>query len=253
MKKAILATIRRAFGYEKIRNQLNTLATKEELMEMRQAQLFHDSIIDSEWFKYKSISLGEWAIDYGTAYVIYRILNQMQPHHILEFGLGQSSRLIYQYAQYYNTEAITIEHDANWVDFFTKDIGDKYKINIELVDLEIVNYKGYDVLTYKDIQKKLYGQSFDFIFVDSPFGDKENGGGCYEYSRSQIIDIVRNNLMESFCVLIHDTDRIGERNTIEEVESALKQKDVHYAIREYIGRIHCTLICSEDLHFLTTL
>lgn len=251
MKKAILAFIRRVFGYEKLRNQLNTLATREELMEMRQAQLFHDSIIDSEWFKYKSISLGDWAVDYGTAYVIYRILNQMRPHHILEFGLGQSSRLIYQYAQYYEVDAITFEHDANWVEFFIKDIGDKYEINIELVDLGIVNYKGCDVLTYKDIQKKLHGQLFDFIFVDSPFGD--NGGKCFKYARSQIIDIARNNLMESFCILIHDTNRIGERNTIEEVELVLKQREIHYAIREYRGRVHCTLICSENLHFLTTL
>ena len=77
------------------------------------AQCFNNSIQDSEWLKYRSFSPGGWAVDYGFLYVLYKILNYMRPSNVIEFGLGQSSKMIHQYASYYQKDAVTIEHDKD--------------------------------------------------------------------------------------------------------------------------------------------
>ena len=81
--------------------------------ELYYATKFHDSIVDSLWLKYKSFSLGEWAADYRLMYTIFRTLNAEKPQNIIEFGLGQTSKMLHQYAQYYHVSAITYEHDEN--------------------------------------------------------------------------------------------------------------------------------------------
>ena len=79
----------------------------KKINELLYANKFHDTIKQSKWYKDQSLSLGEMAIDYGTAYVLYRVLDKMNPSSILEFGLGQSSKLIHQYANSYQKEAVT--------------------------------------------------------------------------------------------------------------------------------------------------
>ncbi|MDR2865578.1 MAG: hypothetical protein LBV68_08220 [Spirochaetaceae bacterium] len=64
------------------------------------ALLFSNTIIDSVWLKYKSFSPGGWAMDNAALFTLYRILNDMSPQNILEFGLGQSSKMIHQYAAF---------------------------------------------------------------------------------------------------------------------------------------------------------
>ena len=172
----------------------------------------------------------------------------MDPQSILEFGLGQSSKLIHQYASYFGIKAVTIEHSEEWMDFFRKDVDDKYKMCIELVDLEDVVYKGYKTISYRGIQERLEGQKFDFVFVDGPYGYMLD-----HFSRTQIIDVVKNNLCERFCIIIDDYDRLGEKETVAEVFKVLDEKGVAYEQKVYSGQKEHMLICSKDLFLLTTL
>ena len=83
------------------------------------ANLFRDTIQDSEWLRYKNFSPGGWAVDYGVLYTLYRVLNDMKPKNIIEFGLGQSSKMFHQYGAYYrDTKIITCEHNNDWISFF---------------------------------------------------------------------------------------------------------------------------------------
>ena len=119
--------------------------------EILYAQRFNNTIMDSDWLKYRSFSPGRWAVDYSFLFVLFKILNSMRPSNIIEFGLGQSSKMIHQYASYYQKDAITIEHDKDWVDFFQKDKRGDYDINIKLMDLEMINYKGTETRKYAEI------------------------------------------------------------------------------------------------------
>ena len=71
--------------------------------ELLKAEVFNSTIADSEWLRYKSFSPGRWAVDYALLYTLYRTLTAMKPTKIIEFGLGQSSKMIHQYAIFYQS------------------------------------------------------------------------------------------------------------------------------------------------------
>lgn len=237
--------------YDKWNNLFNSLLAKADNLSLQQQELlmahkYHDTIADYEWLKYKGISPGGWAVDYGFCYTLVRILNTMRPENILECGLGQSSRLIHQYASFYNKKAITCEHDASWVDFFEKEIGKQYPINIKSFELEKITYKGAETLTYKTFSNSFNNEQFDLLLIDGPFGSEH-------FSRPQAIQLSHDNLADSFCILMDDTERTGEQETIEEIKHNLSDRGIDYHIRTYANSKSHTIICSSDLAFLTTL
>ena len=236
--------------YDKTVERLQSLSKKADSIISQQQEIimankYRDTIADYEWLKYKGISPGGWAVDYAFCYTLARTLNAMHPEKILECGLGQSSRIIHQYAAFYGIPAVTCEHDKKWIDFLMKEIGNNYSINIQKVQLEEREYKGQKTLTYKGINE-IFNNMFDLILIDGPFGSAH-------YSRSQAIDLCRNHLKERFCIIIDDTERPGEQETIEEIKEYLLQNNIPFETAEYSSIKSHTIICSKDLKFLTTL
>lgn len=215
--------------------------------EILKATIFNSTIVDSEWLKNKSFSPGGWAVDYSFLYTLYRVLEAMNPISILEFGLGQSSKLVHQYGSYHkDVEAVTVEHDSQWVDFFQKSTNPDYVFNIKQIEIEHIRYKGEDTLSYKNIIQECDGKKYDLIIVDAPFGSKR-------YSRSQILDIAQSNLASRFCIIIDDYNRFGEQETGKELMNLLDKKGLKYVSTVYFGSKKHLLLCSEDLKFLTSL
>lgn len=251
IKNNITRFIKQLCGTNQLYEQQQCLIKKLDNLTRVQSELyyatkFHDSIVDSPWLKYKSFSLGEWAADYRLMYTIFRTLNAEKPKNIIEFGLGQTSKMIHQYAQYYHACAITYEHDENWIQFFNESKEGDYPINIKLTELDHVLYKEYETLTYKDCLQSFADQKFDFIIVDGPFGSEH-------FSRSQLIELVENNLSHRFCIIMDDYERLGEKETISEVERILQSKTLDYRKIVYTAEKTHILICSSDLEFLTTI
>ena len=161
MKKKILRFIRKILGTERlfeitegISSELFSL--KKEAAKIKNAQLFRGAIEDCPWLRYKSFAPGGWAMDNAALYTLFRILNEVKPARILEFGLGQSSKLVHQYAQFSNgVSALTIEHDRDWIDFFCKGLPSEIELTIKRVDTEMVNYNGFETLSYKNIKNYL--------------------------------------------------------------------------------------------------
>lgn len=238
--------IRKIVGQEKIMNQLSYIEQNQR--ELLKANMFHDVIAESEWLKYKNFLMGGAAIDYACSYTLFRVLNQMKPQNILEFGLGQSSKLIHQYASYFGIPAVTFEHSEEWINFFKNDVGNQYDIKIEIAELEDVIYNGEATLSYRGIREKLEGNKFDFVFVDGPYGFLHD-----HFSRPQIIDVVKNNLKDSFCIIMDDYNRSGEKETVAEVLKVLDEKGISYEQMVYSGQKEHILISSKDLYLLTTL
>ena len=207
---------------------------------------FSNTIQNSEWLKYKSFYPGRWAVEYTFLLTLFRIFEHHRFTNLLEFGLGQTSRMVHQYAAFHNVPAITVEHDTEWIDFTRKDTHNAYPINVKILPLEMVDYNGYKTRTYQGVKTAFENQKFDFILVDGPFGSEH-------YSRSQIIQLAKSNLAETFCIIIDDCNRIGEQETVAEVEKELKSRSIKYAINKYYGLSDYVVICSEDLKFLASL
>lgn len=240
MKKYIKEKLKDSSIYNRL---LRIERTQAEILK---GLVFNSTISDSEWLKYKSFSPGEWAADFGLLYTLYRVLNGIKPKSIIEFGLGQSSKMVHQYANYFKIEAVTFEHDANWVNFFKEGKDGQYEVNVHLSELEKIMYKDFETITYKDIKKDLEGKKFDLVLVDGPFGSDH-------YSRTEIIDIAKNNLKSSFCIIMDDTERDGEMETAQEILRVFDSISVAYCWRTYNSSKSHTLICSPDLNFLTSL
>lgn len=247
----VLKFIRRVQGVNAIQSEQKELRKQLIRIESYQREIlnahrFSDTIKDSEWLKKKSFSAGGAALDYGALYTMYRILDSIHPKNILEFGLGQSSRMIYQYVNFYKeAKAITYEHDENWISFFKNIVKDEYSVNIYKTELQETMYNGQKTLSYRDNCKELLGQKFNFIFVDGPFGTEH-------YSRSQIIHLIPSCLEKSFCILIDDVERMGEQETMLEIERKLNENGIEYYKRVYCSWKNHVVICSKDLLFLTT-
>jgi len=260
MKRIIVDFTRRLFGVHLIYEKLCTINEKSNTIDenlnklsiamqtLVNAQRFISAIGNCEWLRYKSFIPGGWAMDNVALYTLFRIITHMKPKNVLEFGLGQSSLMIHQYAAFYeNVQALTIEHDSEWISFFCNGIPEYIKMSIKQVDVECIEYSGFETLTYKNVETLKDGCWYDFFIVDGPFGSDH-------YSRSQIIEMVNENLPERFCILIDDSNRIGEEETIKELCKILTNQKREYHIINYHGEktMH-TVICSSDLKFLTSL
>jgi hypothetical protein len=219
-----------------------------KIHQVANAMLFRGTIEDCEWLKYKSFSPGSYAMDNAALYTLFRILNDVKPRNILEFGLGQSSRMIHQFSTYnQGCRAITIEHDIAWRDFFLNGIPKEINMDVRIHETALVKYNGFETLSYKDMETIL-AVDYDFIVVDGPFGSRH-------YSRSQILGLVNTWEMGGhFCIFMDDTERKGEQETLNMLGVILRQKGIKFHVRHYTGeKNQHSVICSENLKFLTSL
>jgi predicted O-methyltransferase YrrM len=255
MKKAlknIRAFVRRQLGIstviqnqERILSELSQLNRKED--ELLKGMVFNNSIIGSDWLKKPNFSPGGWAVDYAFLYTLYRVLNDVRPKNILEFGLGQSSKMIYQYQESSSDIfALSIEHDPHWIAFFRKHAGMNQNTNIQLVALEEKTRNHSTTLAYKDLVNKLPEGKFDLILLDAPFGSGR-------YSRSQILDLVPDFLDKSFVILLDDYNRTGEQETAEELKNLLAKNNIEFVSAVYGGQKQHLIIASVDQAFLTSI
>lgn len=86
------------------------------------AQTWRDTMRGIDWINdLPSISPGRWAVGYNYLYVMTRILNEIEPHKVLDVGLGVSTTLFSTYFRNHIFEDgmhMVIEHDASWIDFY---------------------------------------------------------------------------------------------------------------------------------------
>lgn len=214
------------------------------------AETFNNTISDSSWLKDKSFSPGRWAVGYQYLYAVYRILNTVKPKKILELGLGQSTKLLSQYAKA-NKEVkhTVVEHDQEWIDFYKRE--NELAENTEILKLEreYRKYKNDDkVLAFKEFKENLQGQKFDFISIDAPLG-----ANAKIYARVDVLEILPECLEEDFVIVIDDYNRKGEKNTVNEIENILKEYKIKWNKGYYYGLKHSIVICSSNLKFICSL
>lgn len=209
--------------------------------------VFNSAIADSTWFKTKSLNPGRWAAGYPLLYILYRVYNDIKPTSILEFGLGETSKLGYQYHHAFPQSSFTIiEQDEEWLRFFSNTV---HNVNPNTVLLPIEQKKvgQFETKVYRGLTEKLLGKKFDLIIVDGPWGSQH-------YSRYQIIDVVENDLLaKDFVILFDDYDRPGEKETVSKLREVLKARNISFKEGLYWGMKGSILICSEKYKFLTSL
>ena len=232
-----------------------------QLWELKYAMTFRDTVTIDSWFNLEreSISLGRSAVGYNYYYVCYRILNEMKPNSILEMGLGQSTKLLNSYAQHFNCEHTVIEHDEEWKDYYETVNPVSQNTKIELIPLKYEYKKigegGYNFIRYNEglLKNAINGKKFDLISIDGPFGDQNRKAFKKSYSRVDILDYLPQCLCKDFVILMDDYNRKGEKNTVFEIEKALRNGNILYDKGIYIGETTLCVITSKNWRFLCTL
>ena len=226
---------------KEIRNQNNELIW---------AKVWDDTIRNVVWLQeLPSISPGRWAVGYNYLYVMTRILIGIKPHSVLDLGLGISSTLIskwFSFANYSDVTYTIVEQDKEWVDFYLK--SNSIFDNCDLIVTECIkkDFKGYDCYIYKNFKKLLSGKKYSVISIDGPWGSNR-------YSRRDIVELLPDILEKNFVIIMDDTDRKGENDTIEEIKRILNDRGIAYVLGVYPSISDCTVICSENYKFLCSL
>ncbi|BEU86842.1 hypothetical protein TAMA11512_03060 [Selenomonas sp. TAMA-11512] len=228
------------------------------LDELIWGQVYTSTIADSEWLVNKSVSPGRWAVGYNYLYVLYRALDEVRPKHILELGLGQSTKVIGQYAAYMNaiapqeTSHLIIEQDASWAEFFLAK-QQAYVKSSELLILPVEEQcaDGCTYETYRGFADTIKAKQivFNLISVDAPIG------GQGRYGRRDILSILPDCLSDDFVILFDDYGFEMVEHSVVEAEQLLAKCGIRFAGAVYSGAGHKKIyvIASEKWKFLTTL
>ena len=224
--------------------------TERTALEEVWAHIFNNTISDSIWLVNKKFSPGRWAVGYPYLYAMYRVLNEIHPKYILELGLGQSTRMIAQYAAAdHDVSHTIIEHDPEWINFFSRDFELPPNSKIVRLEREFVPYNGAEsVRVFRGFKEAVGNQIYDFISIDAPLG-----GDMKQYARIDVLELIPQCLADEFVIMIDDTERSGERNMIRELQQSLKNAGFEFQIGKYSGLKECTLLCSKQLSFLKSM
>ena len=218
-----------------------------QFKELNFADLLHDTIINSTWLKDKSFSLHGWAANYSFIYMLYRILDSVKPQHILEMGMGQTSRLTSQYVAYGNPDATVdiIENDASWIATYQPQLAKSEHIKLYQRDLEFFICNSTECRKYKNLQEVTANNRYDLIIIDGPWGATQS------LPRSNILDLIKKHcLADDFIIIFDDTERKGEQNTVAHTVELLKEQHIETTVFHRAGIKAQTYITSSTKSFI---
>lgn len=213
------------------------------LEELQYSVVLNQSWIDSEWVKNKSFSLRLGSSNYSFIYSLFKILDEIAPSRILEFGLGQTTKLTSQYVNNKNTNAALdiVEHDNDWINEFSGQITLTNNIKIYHKNLIKFEINGVETDKYDDLSDIVTDKKYDLIIIDGPFGFDRI------YPRTNILDLIPNNLAENFVIILDDAERKGEQNTANLIFNKLDACNIQYE-KSYKKGLKTQLIISSTNH-----
>ena len=214
------------------------------------AQIFNNTISESLWLKDKTFSPGRWAVGYPYLYVMYRVLNETRPKRILELGLGQSTRMIAQYAAaFQDVEHIVVEQDKTWTEFFAQNTSLSPRTKIVHLPVVETNYLDDDrTLVYQDFEKLCEGQKFDLVSSDGPAHSQS-----HKYRRVELVKLIPDHLADSFCIILDDFNVQECKNMWKVAKDTFSQMNIPYSEGIYHGDKAVSIFTSVDQKFLCSM
>ncbi|MGG7033617.1 MAG: hypothetical protein ACI7YS_00280 [Flavobacterium sp.] len=229
----------------RIRNiEAKMSALEKQSKELEWAHVYHDSIRGKKAIEELPLNIGRWAGNYSFFYVLNRILSDYKPKRILDLGLGESSKFISTYLENYLTESshTIVEQDKNWIESFQERFTLSSRSNIIHCSIQKKEINGFEVNLYQGFNEKITDR-YDLYIVDGPFGSER-------FSRYDIISLVEKMEKEDqFIVLMDDTNRKGEQDTLNCIKKSLNSMGINYYFGEYVGNKTVSLIVSEKYKY----
>jgi hypothetical protein len=139
--------------------------------ELQWSNIFHDTIKNKPWLNAIAISPGRWAVNYSFLYVLVRVLSDYKPTRIIEFGLGESSKIVSAFLDFELTSSshLIIEQDAQWMREFNGKFILSPNSKIMHLPLSTETIKDCPVNVYEGIKEKV-PEIYDLYLIDGPLG-----------------------------------------------------------------------------------
>ncbi len=218
------------------------------LKELDWANTYHDSIRGKKWLESLSLNIGRWAGNYTFFYVLNRVLTDCKPKNIIEFGLGESSKFISAYLDNYLTESrhLVIEQNIAWQENFTENFKLSKNTEVKICNVVSKQVHGQETHGYKGINQ-IIDNKYDLYIVDGPIGSKR-------YSRYDIVEFAKAFAsQDNFIIIIDDYNRKGEQETVSDLLSILKEKNIKAQATTYKGSKSLIVIATEKYKYLSSL
>lgn len=219
-----------------------------QVAELEWAHIFHDTIKSKEWLKNVAISPGRWAGNYSFFYLLVRILADYKPETILEFGLGESTKIVSSFLENEldSTSHMVIEQEAEWIKSFSERFLLTEKTSIACLSMRSRTIKGFETNVYEGLENAV-NDKFDLYIIDGPFG-------AARYSRYQICDLAQKfENDDEFMILIDDYNRQGEKDTANDLMEILKNKKITFWTGYYSGNKGQILIATSKYRYATSM
>lgn len=216
--------------------------------ELEWANVYNNSTRGIQFLETLPLNIGRWAGGYAFFYILHRILNDYKPSKILEFGLGESSKLIDAYLKNELTKTThkVLEQDAVWESAFKKRVNLTSRTQIQVLPLVKKSFKSFEIWGYSDIEKHITDK-YNLYVVDGPLGSPR-------FSRFDILTITKHLTNEDdFIIIIDDYNRLGEQETFNELASAFKERDIPVVKAIYQGNKAVAVMASMRYKYITTL
>lgn len=202
----------------------------EQSRETEWAHIYHDSIRGKRWLEELAIYPGRWAANYSFLYILVRILTDYKPSKIIEFGLGESSKVVSKFVQNELTESqhIIVEQDIEWAESFVSRFALSKNSQIIHLEREEKDIKNFIVNSYTSLPDKI-NALFDLYIIDGPFGSDR-------YSRYDICLLANKfESTDEFIIIMDDYIRKGEQDTAKDLVDIITSKGIKTYVGVYSG------------------
>lgn len=230
-------------------NEENALlrSIKKSNNEILYSNIFFNLVNNCEWIKKKDFVPVNSAANCSLLLTLFSVLEYMNPQNILELGMGQTSKLTTQYVNNKNADARLhiVEHDEKWLNYFSKQLNLASNVFIYKQDLTSFFYNGSESTKYDGLLNVISEEKFDLIIVDGPIGYKQL------YPRTNVLELIPNNIADDFVVLLDDVQRIGEKNTLSLFLKKLKEFNILYDQKIKQSTKDLAIITSQGMKYAT--
>ncbi len=207
---------------------------KRALEEIYWKMNLEERIKSSASTRHLVLKSGGWAIGPAGLCLIWDAINQTEKPKVLEFGLGESTKLIEKLETKCHT---VVEHDRQWADHWTQSFlkeVDDIKAEIRIVPAVMTSKSSRYEISPDDFQ-----MDYNIFIVDGPFGSSKN-------SRLNILDFIPNwKSDKEFIIVIDDIHRSGELQLFASVKTLLTQKGIGFRSKKFSDRKQVGIICSS--------
>ena len=216
--------------------------------ELLWANVYHDSIRGKDYLEKLPLNIGRWAGNYAFFYLLNRIMHDARPERILEFGLGESSKFISVCLE--NNLKKGSHHIIEQSDEWLSDFSSKFKLGtystVTICPLVQKNIFGFEVNCYNLLENQIQ-EKYDLYLIDGPFGSPR-------FSRFDAIMLAEKlTVSDEFIMIVDDSNRQGEKDTINELCKLFKNKNIKIYQQIFKGEKQTWIVTTQKYRFLTSI